>query len=45
MIFFYLLWTLLAILVGTSKDYLFLELELSMVNGHWHKGGQLSGTD
>jgi len=35
-IFFHLLWTLLAVVVGTSKDYLFLELKLIMVNGHWH---------
>ena len=45
MILFHLLWTLLAILVGTSKDDLFLELELIMVNGYWHTGGQPSGTD
>ena len=45
MILLHLLWILLAVLVETNFDYLFLELELIMVNSHWHTRAQLSGTD
>ena len=34
-----------AVLVGTNIDYLFLELKIIMVNGHWHTGAQPFGTD
>jgi len=30
---------------GSFIDYLFLELELIMLNGHWHTEGQPFGTD